>query len=588
MNSVVGFTIFSNLSEERVRVLQVAQDRALAYFPRLEKRSLVSGETHLEIWGHKCLDERIHTLPDGSLTVVIGSPHGKVNLRGLEDALLNGDFELPWDGRVIVLRISSDGRCWTMWNDWLGSIPVFHAQIGGGRVASTLEPVTVAAAGYTPDDFFMPGLVSLLINGHFISDWTLYKGMKTVLADSVAEWDENGFRAKQLWTVQPSQSRWEAGWDDLVDEMHELSYRAIADTLKTRSTWILPLSSGMDSRLTAGVAADVGANLFTYAWGAPETTDVVYSRQIAKILGLPWKHIEIPDKFLLKYTRTWADWFGSGLHFHGMYLMGFLDRLNAEPSGSVLSGLVGDTLAGDIVSELAELHHSRPVVDQVGNDWYVFWKSIELRSTMKVPIDEAINANAAEIKKMIDSVPGSHFQKLQFIELWGRQRMFIPYQSTLMDYWRGVANPFMDRTYARFCLSLPRAVLDDRRLQGEVFRRYYGRLAVIPGTYAKDPFILTGKYLFKRRIVEHLPSHLHHGPFAGFDDVPLRMDVDCVRVSGKDALWPLFEAWNQLLEWLDVELLVQAYQTTVRSKADIRPLRKLQSVQTLAYRLLKS
>ena len=32
-------------------------------------------------------------------------------------------------------------------------------------------------------------------------------------------------------------------------------------------------------------------------------------------------------------------------------------------------------------------------------------------------------------------------------------------------------------------------------MQGEVFRRYYGRLAVILGTYAKDPFILTGIYL---------------------------------------------------------------------------------------------
>ena len=144
----------------------------------------------------------------------------------------------------------------------------------------------------------------------------------------------------------------------------------------------------------------------------------------------------------------------------------------------------------------------------------------------------------------------------------------------------------MNREYARFAMSLPRAALDNRRLLADVYRRYYGRLAVIPGTYAKDPFILTGKYLVKRRIVEHLPAPLHHGPFAGFDDVPLRMDMDCVQAAGKDALWPLFDAWDQLSEWLDVDLLEQAYQTIMRSKDDIRPLRKLQSAQTLAYRLL--
>jgi hypothetical protein len=119
-----------------------------------------------------------------------------------------------------------------------------------------------------------------------------------------------------------------------------------------------------------------------------------------------------------------------------------------------------------------------------------------------------------------------------------------------------------------------------------VFRRYYGRLAVIPGTYASEPFILTGKYLLKHRIVDHLPAPLHHGPFAGFDDVPLRMDVDCIQATGKESLWPLFDAWDQLLEWLDVDKLEQAYQAVMRSGDDIRPLRKLQSAQTLAYRLL--
>ena len=75
----------------------------------------------------------------------------------VQEKLLSYDFELPWEGRVILLRISSGGKRWTMWNDWLGSIPVFYAEIESGRIASTLEPVTVAAADYTPDNFFMPG-----------------------------------------------------------------------------------------------------------------------------------------------------------------------------------------------------------------------------------------------------------------------------------------------------------------------------------------------------------------------------------------------------------------------------------------------
>ena len=110
-----------------------------------------------------------------------------------------------------------------MWNDWLGSIPVFHAKIGNGRIASTLEPVTVAAAGYTPENFFLPGLVSLFLNGHFISDWTLYKGMKTVPPDNVAVGTRTAFVQKRSGRLNQAKDRWEAGLDDLVDEMHELS-----------------------------------------------------------------------------------------------------------------------------------------------------------------------------------------------------------------------------------------------------------------------------------------------------------------------------------------------------------------------------
>lgn len=586
MGSIVGFTLYNDLEKGAAKRLLAAQERALSHFKDLERKSLALGETYLEVWGHREISERIHPMSDGSLLVLIGSPHDGAKWADAQEALRSNKFELPWDGRVILLQISADGRRWTMWNDWLGSIPVYHANIGNGRVASTLEPVTVAAAGYTPDDFFLPGLVSLLINGHYLSDWTLYKGMKVIPPDSRLEWDEKGFRADPLWSVEPSQSRWEAGWDHLVDEMYELSRKAIADILKTQSTWILPLSSGLDSRLIAGVAADVGANVYAYAWGGSNTTDVVYSRKIAKTLGFPWKRIDLPRDFLLKYTPKWADWFGSAMHFHGMYQMAFLDEIGAEPSAPVLSGFIGDVLAGDSIKDLDAVHTSRRSY-QLESDWYCHWTVGEVRSHAKFPLDDALEANADEFKKQINSLPGAFYQILQLLELRNRQRHFTGFQSILLDYWRGAANPFMNRDYARFCLSLPRAALDDRRLLADVFRRYYGRLAVIPGTYAKDPFILTGSYLIGRRLANKLPPALHRGPLKGFGNVQLRMDIEAVQFSGRDALQPLFEAREQVSRWMDFDQLERDFQTIMRSREDIRPLRRLQSAQTLAYRLLQ-
>ncbi len=137
---------------------------------------------------------------------------------------------------------------------------------------------------------------------------------------------------------------------------------------------------------------------------------------------------------------------------------------------------------------------------QLEGDWYCHWTADEVRSHAKFPLADALEANADELKRQADSLPGAFYQRMQLLELRNRQRHFTSFQSTLSDYWRGVANPFMSRAYARFCLSIPRMALDDRRLLSGVFRRYYGRLAVIPGTYAADPFILTGKYLLLRKI----------------------------------------------------------------------------------------
>ncbi len=580
MQSIVGFTVYSNLAPESLHAVKAVHSRALGHFSGLQHTVLTLGETCLEVWGRSGMEKRLHTLPDGSLAALIGSPHAaEINLADVQDALLADTFEIPWDGRVILLHISADGKRWRMWNDWLGSIPVFHAEAGGGRIASTLEPVTVAAAGYTPDDFFLPGLVSLLINGHFISDWTLYKGMKVIPPDSRMEWGENGFRAQRLWTVEPSQSRWEAGWDDLVDEMHELARKAISQTLKLYPAWVLPLSAGLDSRLIAGVGAEMGAEMHAYAWGEPASTDVVYSREIARVLGLPWKRIELHEDFLLCYTPVWAHLFGSSMHFHGMYQMDFLDSL-PEENLAVISGFLGDVLSGSSLMEQKE----GPVFYR--KDWYLHWSVNELRELLpSFPLDDALQALTEEIRAQFEQIPGTRFTKALLFEMWSRQRLFTSFQSSLTPYWIGIATPYLNRAYARFNLSLPRAVLENRRLLGDIFRRYYGKLAVIPGTYGSEPFIRTGRYILRRRIAEHLPPVLHHGPFAGFDDVPLRMDIDCIQSIGKKALWPLFDTLNELASWMNTSLLEREYQTLMNSNQDIRPLRRLQSVQTLAYRL---
>jgi hypothetical protein len=587
--SLVGFTLYRGLTPERVWAGLEAQRRALRPFPHLRSASLPAGDSRLEIWGHPELDERVHIRPDGTLSAFIGIPHGEVNWQESVSHLFGHDavekLEIPWDGRTILLQISEGGTCWTLCNDWIGSIPVYHARIGNGWIASTLEPVVVAAAAFSPEDISLPAMIWQLVNGHFFSDWTMFRGMKAVPADCIATWRGSEFHWRRLWTVVPSCDRWETAWEDLLDEMYQLSREAIGHVLKIRPFWILPLSSGLDSRLIAAVGAEMGVDLRAYTWGGRDATDVMFGRRIAKRLKIPWQFVDLGKEYLVTQVVPWTGLFGSSMHLHGMYQLEFFKQLQRAPEGPAVSGYLGDVLSGNGNAMLVAVH-SAPNSAQLYDDGYAHWTVDEVKAMFKPPLDEALAEIREELRNMWEGLPGALFQKATLLDLWTRQCRFTNFHTTLADYQRGVATPYMSRSYARFCLSLPR-VASDRQLLADMYRRYYPRLAAVPGSYAAEPYLLTGRYLLKRRLARKLPLRLRRGPFAGTRFVPLTMDLECVQAHGWKSLWPIREAWESLSSWVNLDHVTRTFDEIMAGSNDLRMVKKLQSIQCLAYRLLR-
>ena len=515
MSSIVGFTLTRGLAPRRRHAALAAQSRALGHFPALVRESLPLGETTLDVWGHAGFDSRIWRAEDGTAAVVVGSPQGPVDWQREARAFLGPEApltaDLPWDGRTIVARVCEGGRRWDMWTDWVGSIPVYHAQLDEGWIASTFEPVVVAAAEFSSADISVPGLVGLLVDGQFLNDRTLFDGMTTVPADCQASWSADRFEWRRLWTVTPSCQRWEADWNELVDEMHHLGREAIRAALGSQSRWMVPLSGGLDSRWIGAVAVEAGVAPRTCTYGHREATDVVCARRIAKKLGLPWRHVSLGSDYLLTETVPWTDVFGSSMHLHGMYQMAFFRQLRRAPASPVLSGYMGDSLSGYAIAELVAANLG-PEPCRLVTDAYHHWTEEEAAGLLTMPAREALAAVSRDTEATLRSLPGAGYQQALLLNIWNRQRRFTGFSAWIADHERSVATPFLSRAYARFCLSLPRAALDGRRLLADVFRRHYPALAAVPGTYAHEPLLLTGQYSRAAPPGQAAAVRLHPGP----------------------------------------------------------------------------
>jgi hypothetical protein len=117
-----------------------------------------------------------------------------------------------------------------------------------------------------------------------------------------------------------------------------------------------------------------------------------------------------------------------------------------------------------------------------------------------------------------------------------------------------------------------------------MMRRFYPNVMRIGGTYGAEPALLTGRYLLKRRASQILPSALVKRLLPEFTATKnIQTDIHSLQACGREALWPISETRELLADWIDVDAIEQVYCAAL--DGDMHSVRKLQSLQTFAYRL---
>jgi len=502
LGPVVGFTLLAEVGEGAVGRARAVHATLSRDMPWIESAEITIGSTTL-----LCSSRGAAALfvdPAGDHWLMCGTPYAFAGWTTLMAELSGGAGDEPAiEGRWVVVRISSDGREWTCWQDWGRSIVVYHVEHARGGVLGNIEPAAVAAAALGVDHVSRRGLVELLVLGHFVGSDTLYAPMSVLPPRSATRLREGRIAGNQRFeTVVGSYDGHALSFEQALQRLRGMTVEAIrrAATPPPDGGFVLPLSAGMDARLIATVFADAEVPLEALTYGPPHFAEVALAEEIARVTGHPWRRVDVGDRHLAECKEPWFRWFGSSLHLHGTYHYPLLNALERHDA-CFLTGWLGNSNGGG--------EHPSPVLfdaskrlEQRLRGYGEYWPVEEVGRLVgfdpRPHLDEIEDILLEQVKSVAD---WPHYEQMNMLDLWNRQSRFVYFQTEMFGWYAEERSPFMDRRYSTFCMSLPSHLKWKRRLQIEMLDRYWPEVAAVEGSYRVERGIVGGQW---HRVRYHL------------------------------------------------------------------------------------
>ena len=341
--------------------------------------------------------------------------------------------------------------------DWLASKPVFYNELTK-KVSHNINDVI----DYKNLQFHPEGFNNYLDFGYSVFQQTPIKGVKFLRHSSILLKTEDELKIIEL--PDPIEKYLDLDVTE-IDVFNLLNIAVNKYESSTNNNLIIPTSGGFDSRLLNLLVSEK-SRIFSYTYGISDfqnnSQEVVYARQLSKILGTKWAQIKLGN--FTNYLDEWDSIFGISTHAHGMYHMEFYNKIAGDVNvseSSVLSGIIGDIWAGNL--EIKELKSSDDLINLSyshgvnANSSYSKLKNEQ--STLK---DEYYKINRAKLKN----------PKVRIVEAMRLKIILLSYLITIPErVGYKVWTPFLDIENAMSMLSIDENRRQNRIWQKELFEQ---------------------------------------------------------------------------------------------------------------------
>jgi asparagine synthetase B (glutamine-hydrolysing) len=394
--------------------------------------------------------------------------------------------------------------------DRYGFAPLYWRQLEGSVAFSTSALLLAHLPPLAEPD---PGaLAELIAFDHLLGERTHARGVTALSVGHHLLLDPSGVRLHKHYGYAdiPLDARLEAraavpallqAWRD--------SFAALVRRAASRRI-VVPLSGGLDSRLLAATAAELGASLETFTFGqrnasGAEPPDVTIARQVAGSLSAPWRFLELKDGWVSDHAELacrLTDGHLDVLHSAGI---SFGDDFQGDLLR--LDGLAGDIVLGGSALLPPAFRETSPEAR-----FQILWRTrsaIDSPQWQKLLLPDARrelakHARAALQLSIADATNGLTSEDPRWLDFWVLRNRIRRFTTNGALLWRPVgesAFPFFALEFLDRLLALhPRHRLH-AQLQAHFLHQGYPAMASIPWQKTGRPVARPG---WLGRLAHHL------------------------------------------------------------------------------------
>jgi len=468
--------------------------------------------------------------------------------------------------RFLLISISGDEISFT--TDYAGSVPLYYSQRKSFN-ASNIEPIVTLETQSSLEDLDWPSIYGFLRFSHLIWDETCWKHIKQALPDNKLSYDyaTKKISLRKLKTLRSTDSHYGLSDKEVACRLYELNQQLISDAFEDISDFILPLSSGYDSRIIFSALVDNGwQNKFhCFTYGSRDSIESYAAFELCERAGVKWEYVDLPCRFLEPPNQQEIiDIFGSSLHMHGMYQVEFIKEIGkmlGKAPSCVTSGFMTGVPAGQhnsflsIDSTICNLSERMSRFSQSN-----YWLKSELAALGIFDIANCEELAEARFRAAFDYHEGPVEHKAVLFDVWTRQRNFISYYPRTIEWLAECISPHMNPAYAGFFLGLAPYHLNDRKAVELMFRYCYSVQAKTISNSNRRPFMagsiknlaarlyqsraVSNRYVRRAIPISSIPEWLKLGTFD--------LDMNAVSSTGAKTFYQFDLAIPQISEFLQI------------------------------------